>query len=269
MLLLPASPSALQRANPAAKLLGLAVVAAGATLTYEPFIPAALLAGLWLAAFAVGRIPLRRMLRASAVLLLVPLPLVFFTALYADVDSASAHVLARFGPWVMTEEGLRMGAGLGLRVAAFLAGSLLYVSTTDPTDFALSLIQNLGLPYRFGYGLLVSYRFLPSLREEYETIRMAHRVRGVGRRAGLRGRWEEVSRMAVPLLAAAIRRSERTALAMDARGFASGPDRTFYRRLPLRASDLIYVAASAAFVLTVYAVALRWDLARLEWIPGA
>jgi energy-coupling factor transport system permease protein len=269
--MLTATPvvSPLRRFNPTAKLVALGSLAAGATLSFDPFIPGMLLAGTWLAAWTLGRIPSRAMLRGSLVLVALSLPMAAFTALYADVDPTRARILARLGPWLLTVEGILLGVGLGLRVAAFVAGSLLFAATTDPTDFALSLIQNGGLPYRFGYGLLISYRFLPTFREEFETIRMAHRVRGIGRRGGWRGRWEEFGRLAIPLLAAAIRRSERAALAMDARGFGAVPSRTYYRRMRIRAADAAGALAAAAFVVGVYAVALRWGLARLEWIPGA
>jgi len=262
--------SPLHRLNPAAKLLGLAVVAAGATLAFDPFIPGLLLLALWLTAWLVGRVPLRQMLRWSLPILLLPLPIALFTALYADLGAyITPHVIWQWGPWTLAAEGIRTGIGLGLRVATFIATSLLFISTTDPTDFALSLIQNLKVPYRFGYGVLVSYRFLPLLRHEFETIRMAHRVRGVGERGGLRGLIERTRRYAIPLLAAAIRKSERTALAMDAKAFGAGPDRTYYRRMRLRPRDALFVLALLAYTAAVYLFALRFGLADLQWIPGA
>jgi energy-coupling factor transport system permease protein len=264
-----ARASPLHRLNPAAKLLGLGVVAAGATLSFDPFIPGALAIGLWLLTWMVGRIPLRRMLRWTLPLLILPLPLMAFTALYFDLSRFPAPtILWQWGPWTLAAEGLRAGIGLGLRVSCFMATSLLFISTTDPTDFAISLIQNLKVPYRFGYGVLVSYRFLPLLRSEFETIRMAHRVRGVGRRAGLRGRLEQTQRYAIPLLAAALRKSQRTALAMDAKAFGAGPDRTYLRQMRLAPSDALFALGTVAFTATIYWLAFRFGLADLQFIPG-
>ncbi len=263
-----AHASPLHRLNPTAKLAGLAVVAAGATLAFDPFVPGMLALGLVLTAWWVGRIPWRQMLRWAVPLLLFPLPLVVFTALYADLGHyAQPHILWHWGPWTIAAEGLRAAVGLGLRVTTFMATSLLFVSTTDPTDFALSLIQNLHLPYRFGYGILVSYRFLPLLRREYETIRMAHRVRGFAEGQGLRGLIARTRRYAIPLLAAAIRKSERTALAMDAKAFGAGPERTYYRQMRLAWRDAAFVLALGAYTLAVYAVALHLGLADLQWVP--
>lgn len=265
-----ASASPLHRLNPSAKLLALALVAAGATLAFDPFVPAALLSGLWLTTFIVGRTPLSNMLRWSLPILILPLPLTIFTALYADLGRfTSPTILWAWGPWTLAREGILIGVGLGLRVSCFMATSLLFITTTDPTDFAISLIQNLKVPYRFGYGILISYRFLPLLRSELETIRMAHMVRGLGRPGGLIGRWRELQRMALPLVASAIRHSERTALAMDAKAFGAGSARTYFRQMKLRPSDGLFVLAAGLFTLAVYALAIHLGVADLQWIPGA
>jgi energy-coupling factor transport system permease protein len=265
-----ASASPLHRLNPSAKLLGLALIAAGATLAFDPFVPTALLLGLWLTTLVVGKAPLSRMLRWSVPILLLPLPLAIFTALYADLSRfASPTILWAWGPWRLSSEGILIGVGLGLRVSCFMGTSLLFISTTDPTDFAISLIQNLKVPYRFGYGVLISYRFLPLLRTELETIRLAHKVRGVGRSVGLLGRWREMRRMALPLLASAIRHSERTALAMDAKAFGAGSQRTYFRQMKIKSGDGLFVLSAAAFCVAVYAVATRLGVADLQWIPGA
>jgi len=258
-----AGASPLHRLNPAAKLGALAAVAAGATLSFDPFIPAALALGLWLASWLLGRVPLRRMLRWT-----LPLPLAVFTALYADLsDVANPQILWQWGPWTLAREGVRTGIGLGLRVTCFLATSLLFLTTTDPSDFAISLIQNLKIPYRFGYGVLISYRFLPLLRSEFETIRMAHKVRGAGRRAGLLGGLDQLRRFAIPLLAAALRKSERAALAMDAKAFGSGPQRTYFRQTRVGRADLIFLLGALGYTTAVYWLALRAGLADLQWIP--
>jgi energy-coupling factor transport system permease protein len=263
-----AHASRLHRLNPSAKLGALAAVAAGATLSFDPFIPGALALGLWTATWRIGRVPLRRMLRWSLPLLVLPLPLAGFTALYANLsDIAAPNVLWQWGPWTLAAEGVWRGIGLGLRVTCFMASSLLFITTTDPTDFAISLIQNLRIPYRFGYGVLVSYRFLPLLRTEFETIRLAHKVRGAGRRTGLPGRLRQLQRYAIPLLAAALRKSERTALAMDAKAFGSGPGRTYFRQMRLGVGDLLFFIGAVGYTLTIYWLGLRSGLADLQWVP--
>jgi energy-coupling factor transport system permease protein len=262
--------SPLHRLNPSLKLLGLALIMAGATFTFDPFIPAVLAAGLWWLTLLLGRVPFGRLLRWTLPLLLLPVPLIVLTALYADVGPVPpAEILFRAGPWTVTEEGIRLGLGVGLRLTAVLSGSLLYIATTDPSDFAMSLIQNLHLPYRFAYGLLISYRFLPTMRKEAETLRLAHRVRGRGQPRTLADRFGGVAVLGLPLLAAAIRTSERTALAMDARGFGNTPTRTYFRVMRIQFWDIGFVLLCAAFTLATYALAIGLGMAQITWIPGA
>lgn len=262
--------SPLHRLNPALKLIGLAIVSGGATFAFDPVIPALLGAGLWGITLILGHVPLGKLLRWSVPLLLLPLPLMAFTALYAQVDPAVAGpTWFRFGPWSVTLGSAILGLGIGLRLTAILAGSLLYIATTDPSDFAVSLIQNLRVPYRFAYAMLISYRFLPEMRREAETLRLAHRVRGRGRPRSLGDRTDELRLLAVPLLASAIRKSERTALAMDARAFGASAERTYLRRISVRPGDVGFVVWSAVYTAAVYGLAIRLDLADLAWIPGA
>ena len=96
---------------------------------------------------------------------------------------------------------------------------------------------------------------------------MAHRVRGFAEGQGLRGLIARTLRYAIPLLAAAIRKSERTALAMDAKAFGAGPERTYYRQMRLAWRDAAFVLALGAYTLAVYAVALHLGLADLQWVP--
>jgi energy-coupling factor transport system permease protein len=109
--------------------------------------------------------------------------------------------------------------------------------STDPTDFVRSLVQQGHLPARFAYPALAGYRFFPLLQTEFETIRLAYRLRGVGRRRGPAEWLREQAQLLIPLLTNAVRRSERVALAVDARGFGSHRRRTHYRHVPFAPAD--------------------------------
>lgn len=262
--------SPLHRLNPSMKLLAMAIVALAATFTFDPFIPALLSLGLWMTAWWVGRIPFRQMLRWSIPLVTLPVPLMVFTALYTDLSRyPQPRILWSWGPWTVAVESLWVALALGLRVTTFMGTSLLFIATTDPTDFAVSLAQNFKVPYRFAYGLLVALRFLPLMRQEWEQIQMAHRLRGVEEERGWGRFLRQMQRYAVPLLAAAIRKSERTALAMEAKAFGAFPDRTYFRQMPIRRGDILFVAAWAAYVVVVYGLALTLHVARLEIVPSA
>ena len=247
--------SFLHRRNPAVKLLALLMVMLVVTPASDPVVPALFLPLILVALHVLGRVPLRLILRMLLPLTLLVFPFLLFNALYYNIGQVAAPTpWVRLGPWTLYREGVIVGLAVSLRVLVFISLSMSYITTTDPTDFALSLIQQAHIPYRFGYAILVSYRFLPLMVQEFSTIRAAHRVRGVGEHVGLRGRLEQVRRYTVPLLASAIRKSERTAIAMDARGFGSAGERTYYRQLRVTPGDWGLVAGTVLVSVGMVAV---------------
>jgi energy-coupling factor transport system permease protein len=163
-------------------------------------------------------------------------------------------VVGQIGPVVVTAEALWRGGAIGLRVLCFTAYSLLFVLTTDPTDFVVTLVQHWRLSPRIAYASLAAFRFVPLFRAEAESIRLAHKVRGLGEGRGLTGSWEAWRRFAIPLLASAIRRAERVAIAMESKGFDGAASRTYFRAIRWRPIDLLFLVAMVAAVGLVFAV---------------
>ena len=142
--------------------------------------------------------------------------------------------------------------GIAARLLAIALPGLLLVLSTEPVDLADALVQKLHAPARFAYGALAAFRLLPLLGEEWVSLRRARRARGID--AG----WNPVAAVRIQagllfaVLVAAIRRATRLALAMDARGFGSRPDRTFARRSSFGRLDQVFLLATVA--LTAAAV---------------
>jgi len=247
------SDSWLHRRNPVLKLLSLGLVVLAATLAYDPWTPLALLLLVVAAELLLGRVPLRAY--AGFVLLLTLVGAIGFVSanafFYTPAEGQPVTVLWRIGSARVTAEGLRMGLTLTLRMLAISMCSVVLVTTTDPTDLVLSLIQQARFPYRLGYGVLVAYRFVPLWQSELETIRAAHRIRGVGENKSLRGRWEQLRRYALPLLASAIRKAERVSVAMDSKAFGALPQRTYYRRLQVGLADWSMLLATGVITVLV------------------
>lgn len=238
--------SFLHRRNPAIKLLCVFSAVMALALAFDPYTPLAFIILGLVALGVLGGVPLGRLARPLLFFLLVGAPgFIGSNALfYSPPEGASLHILWQWGSLRVSAEGLRMGLTLTLRMVAIVLYSILFITTTDPTDFILSLIQNAHFPYRLGYGILVAYRFMPLWRGELDTIRAAHRIRGVGERTSLRGRWEQVRRYAVPLLAGAIRKAERVSIAMDSKAFGALPQRTYYRIQRVTSTDWALLAAT-------------------------
>ncbi|GAA2276852.1 hypothetical protein GCM10009853_033740 [Glycomyces scopariae] len=158
----------------------------------------------------------------------------------------TGRTLVEFGPIEVSSGALLAGTAIGLRVCVAATAGVLAFATTDPTDLADALTQQLKAPPRFTIGSLAALRLLPLLAAEWAQITTARRARG------LEGGWNPVRRTRLfastmfALLVGAIRRAGRLAAAMDARGFDTGLPRTHARRQHMRPADWAVIALAAA-----------------------
>lgn len=234
------------RVSPLLKL-GIALVwFVGLFLTTE-ILPSVVLAAIAvLLATVLGYVPGRVLVFGVAPLWLAALSIGLFNGLFSPANSDPGMAqLAMLGPFRLTEAGVLAGLGLGARVVAIAAVGVLFAQTTDATRLVDSLIQQGRLPERFGYGALAAYQAVPRFAEDLSTLRHARRIRG------LRGGWHP--RLLVGLLILAIRHGDRLALAMDARGFGSGP-RSMYRSVRWGWVDVGAVIVGAVVLAIIVAL---------------
>lgn len=225
------SDSFLHRLNPLTKL-GVAIcIMLILTVIVDPITPLVVAVVAILALWILGRVPVPDLLRSLGPFAVVAFGVFWTTAVFFLPDPAShPRTIATIGPVIVSDEGIAYGFTIMFRILGVFAASLLFVMTTDPTDLVQALVQKLRLNYRFGYGALAAYRFVPLFDTELATIRAAHRIRGVSESGGPVAQYQRFVGYMVPLLAGGVRKAERVALAMDARGFGAYADRTYYRR---------------------------------------
>lgn len=250
----PIRPAFLTRVTPVARLVAGFSWLAASIVTLDPVVPARLAVAAAAALILWSGLPLRRIPGRLAPLALAIVSLTVFSILLSGSNAdRSIPALAELGPIRITGPALSAGAAIGLRIVVIALTTLLVFGPSDPTRMADSLVQQWRVSDRFAYGTLAAVRVAPFMAGDWAVIAAARRLRGLQAR-GVGGRAREFGDRLMVMLVAAIRRAERLALAMDARGFDSGVPRTHFRELRVGPRDWIVIAgawavAGAAFAL--------------------
>lgn len=242
----------LARANPVAKLAVAACVSIALVLTVDVVTAGAALL-LELLVLPWSGLPARSLLRRGWLLPAVALPSGLVTVL---IGKDSGPVLLAAGPLSVTEGSLLIGAAIALRIVAIALPGVVLLATTDPTDLAGALAQVLRLPHRYVLSALAATRLAGVLGEEWRTLTLARRARGLGGDGPL-GALRGTAGQLFSLLVLAIRQATVLATAMEARGFGVQARRTWGRPSRFGAGDWLVVlgglvlagAATAAGVL--------------------
>ena len=137
------------------------------------------------------------------------------------------------------------GLVLFFRVLACGMVSALFALTTDPGRLVRALMMHLRLPAPVGFAILQAMHLVPDLGREMQTLRMARAMRD-GRALRRIPRPAEAVALAIPLLAFAIRRASRAAVAMEARGLHPGRPRSQLPQPGMTPADLVAVGLGVA-----------------------
>lgn len=227
---LVADPRApLARVHPLALVGSGLIVMLALFLTLDPAAAAVALAGL-LAAIPLLGLPPRALAPRVVPLALAAGGIGIFNAAFAGPD---------------------VGAATALRLLGIALAGLLALAAVDPTELADALVQHLRVPSRFAVGALAAFRLAPLFAAEWHTIGLARRARGIESDRSLADRIATFPGRTHTLLVGAIRRATELALAMDARGFGSGPCRTIARPRSFERRDAALVLAAAALAAAV------------------
>jgi energy-coupling factor transport system permease protein len=249
-----ADPDApLARRNPVAKLAAAMVFSLPLLATVDPLTPAIAIA-VELAVLPLFGIRPLDLARRAWPLLIAAAGVVVTMVLFAA--ERTGDLVFAVGPLRVTTGVLLSALGLALRIFAVALPGLLVFASTDPTDLADALVQNVRAPARFAIGALAAFRLVPLLGVQWRTLNLARRARGMDAGRNPIARTRLFGSAAFALLVGAIRRGTRLAVAMDARGFDSGVPRTAARRQPFRGADAALIAAAFALAAGTLAVSV-------------
>lgn len=262
-LLTPVAPNSgapLGRANPVAKLGAALVVMVALFASLDGVTAAVVLVGL-LGLLPASGLSARVLIGRAWLVGAAAISIGVFNVLFA-ADQLGL-IIVELGPLQIGAETLVNGAGLALRLVAIALAGLLATATSDPVDIADALVQQLRMSPRFAIGVLAALRLVPLLAQEWQTIAMARRARGVDAGRSPIAAVRLFAGQMMSLLVGAIRRGSRMALAMEARGFGAMPCRSVARVQRMRPADWGWLLGAA--VLAASAIGLSVALG--TWRP--
>ncbi|RJX24016.1 MAG: energy-coupling factor transporter transmembrane protein EcfT [Dethiobacter sp.] len=246
--------SLLHKLDPRVKLLSLLILIVALFLV-KTFLGFLLFAAFMLIIFASSRLPWRYFLRGLRPILYI----VLFTLILHFLFTEGGQVYWRWGPITIEEAGVYLGAFMTLRLVLLVITTLLVTLTTSPIAFAdgieflLRPFRRLGIPgHEIAMMMTIALRFIPTLIEESDKIRKAQMARGADFETGnILRRARNLVPLLVPLFVSAFRRADELAVAMEARCYRGGENRTKLRELHTRPLDYFGIITVTGLVLAI------------------
>jgi energy-coupling factor transport system permease protein len=226
--------------NPLTKLAVCCVWLVAAVLVFDPRFQ---LTAILVPAFAL--MVFNRTSPLVLLVLMVPFALFGFGFLTTSLlfRQESDFALRMAGESLLASREVSAGITLFLRALACGMISLFFALTTDPGLFVRALMQHMRLPPRIGYSLFAAMQLVPDLAGEAQQMRLACAMKSGRRPRRIPGPFELMS-LVIPLLAFAIRRAGRTAIAMEARGLGPDVPRTIMNAPAFHGCDGVFVAVA-------------------------
>src|SRR6056297_227402 len=190
---------------------------------------------------------------------LKPILIIIVITFLINVFMTSGEVIYSLGPLDITKEGLRQAGFMGLRLILLIMGTSMLTLTTSPillTDGIESLLnpyKKIGLPaHELAMMMTIALRFIPTLMEETEKIMKAQKARGADFESGnIFKRAKSLVPLLVPLFVSAFRRADELAMAMEARCYRGGENRTRMKQLKVERRDYVSLAITLILLTAI------------------
>ena len=231
--------SLIHKLDPRTKLLGtlMFIVSVFAFHTFWGYLVATVFLG---SVILISKVPVKfifKGLKAIFVLLL-------FTIVF-NIILTPGEVLWRWGFIKVTKEGLVLAGRMAIRLIYLVIGSSIMTLTTTPNQLTdgverqLRPVNKIHVPvHEIAMMMSIALRFIPILLEETDKIMKAQIARGADFENGnLIQKAKNMVPLLVPLFISAFRRANDLAMAMEARCYHGGDDRTQMKPLKYAGRD--------------------------------
>ncbi len=207
------------------------------------------------ALFKVSKIRLKDvsfMLGATLIFLVVNNLLIYLFSPEHGVEVYGSRtlLLEGIGRFTLTAEQLFYHLNVVLKYTCTIPIVLLFVCTTDPSEFAASL-NRIGVNYRISYSVALALRYIPDIQREYQDISQAQQARGLelSKKAPFFQRLRSISKILIPLILSSLERIDTISNAMELRGFGKNKKRSWYSGRPFTRGDIFVMAVCVVLMI--------------------
>lgn len=249
--------SVLHKLDPRTKFLGTMAFIISVFVFHT--MPGYAVATLFLAGMIIlSKVPVKFMFKGlKAIFLILMITVVF------NIILTPGEILWKWGFLKVTKEGLSMAGRMAIRLTYLVIGSSIMTLTTTPNQLTDGLerllrpLNRIRVPvHEIAMIMSIALRFIPILLEETDKIMKAQIARGADFESGnLIQKAKSMVPLLVPLFISAFRRANDLAMAMEARCYHGGDDRTQMK--PLKYAGTDYVSFLILVVYLGIAIAFR------------
>ncbi|CAM3097137.1 energy-coupling factor transporter transmembrane protein EcfT [Lactococcus hircilactis] len=169
-----------------------------------------------------------------------------FSPNQGTVIYGSEHLLFHIlGPYSLSLEEIFYILNVILKYFAVLPLALIFIMTTDPSEFAASL-NRIGVSYKIAYAVALTLRYIPDIQRDFRNISQTQQARGIdtSKKAKLSRRIKNMTAILMPLVFTSLDRIDVITNAMELRGFGKNKKRTWYKTRPLQKRDFFMIFCS-------------------------
>ena len=238
--------SPIHKLTGATKLICFLLWTIAAMITYDTRV----LIGLFIAGIIVFKISKIKFEDVSFILyfilffLLLNALLIFVFSPYQGVEiyGSRTDLFHLIGPYTVTKEQLFYELNVILKYFSTIPMALLFILTTDPSEFAASL-NKIGVSYKVAYTVSIALRYIPDVQRDYKDISFAQQARGIdlSSKEKLSKRIKNSAAILMPLIFSSLERIDKISLAMELRAFGNNKKRTWYNSRKFGKIDYIFI----------------------------
>ena len=142
----------------------------------------------------------------------------------------------------ITAEQLFYQLNITLKYFSVIPISLLFILTTNPSEFAASL-NKIGINYKISYAISLALRYIPDIIEDYKNISLSKQARGIdmSKNEKLSIRIKNMFFIIIPIIFSSINRIDKISCAMELRGFGYKKKRTWYTQRKFKINDIVSI----------------------------